>query len=112
MEQPIATTAMICTPADKTAHKLPDDLCTTVYPGATVLSETNNGLETAALSLQVKPDLSIAIIDKTKNNLQLMTVSPFDLDQPKKILKLTRPPELNIYGLGQQILGRGYQLAE
>lgn len=102
LDKPIETTDMVC----KTTDNVPIGVCKTDYAGATQFAQDGNKLETQDLQLQINLDnLYVTVIDKTKNNVQLTTVSPLDLSQPKKGLAFTRPPELDVYGLGQQFRG-------
>jgi alpha-glucosidase len=102
LDKPIETTDMVC----KTTDNVPIGVCKTDYAGATQFAQEDNKLETQDLQLQINLDnLYVTVIDKTKNNVQLTTISPLDLSQPKKGLAFTRPPELDVYGLGQQFRG-------
>lgn len=102
LDKSIETTDMVC----KTTDNVAAGVCKTDYAGATQFAQDGNKLETQDLQLQINPDnLYVTVIDKTKNNVQLTTISPLDLNQPKKGLAFTRPAELDVYGLGQQFRG-------
>ena len=49
----------------------------------------------------------ITVIDKTKNNLPLTTLSPVNLEQNRKAVEATYNGELDLYGLGQQFVEPG-----
>lgn len=81
LDKPIETTDMVC----KTTDNVPIGVCKTDYAGATQFAQDGNKLETQDLQLQINLDnLYVTVIDKTKNNVQLTTISPLDLSQPKK----------------------------
>lgn len=79
------------------------------YAGATTFTDNGGGvLETNDIRLQINPaNLFMTVIDKTKNNLQLTTLSPVNLEQNRKALEATYSGELDIYGLGQQFVEPG-----
>lgn len=104
-ESPVRTSDMIC----RTTDGLPPESCLTDFAGPAAFSDNGAGLlETGDIRLQIDPDtLFLTLIDKTKNNLQLTTISPFGLNQDLKGLTATREPELDVYGLGQQFVEPG-----
>ena len=79
------------------------------YAGATAFTDNGSGvLETRDIRLQINPaSLLVTVIDKTKNNLQLTTLSPVNLEQSRKALEATYNGELDLYGLGQQFVEPG-----
>ena len=104
-DRPIETTVMICSTNDN----IPDVVCNTDFRGPKQFSNNGQGiLETKDMRVEINRDnLFITIIDKTKNNVHLTTISPFNLHQAFKGLTFTRTSELDVYGLGQQFVEPG-----
>jgi hypothetical protein len=103
-DQPLEVSEMVCQPTDN----VPEGVCKTDYPGPTEFSAAGNLIETKDVRLEVDSDsLSVALIDKTRQNTVLTTFRPLNLDQAFKGLIFTRPPELDLYGLGQQFVEPG-----
>jgi alpha-glucosidase len=101
----IETTDMIC----KASDKVPAGSCRTDYSGPAAFTDSSSGvLETEDIRLQINPsNLMVTVIDKTRNNLQLTTISPFNLQLDKKGIAATRSANLDVYGLGQQFVEPG-----
>ncbi len=104
-DNPIETTDMVCTPEDQ----VPEGVCNTNFSGPQHFSSNGEGvLETNDMRVEINQDnLAITIIDKTKNNVFLTTISPVNLHQTFKGLTFTRTSELDVYGLGQQFVEPG-----
>lgn len=114
-DKSIETTDMVC----KTTDNVPTDVCKTDYAGATQFVKSENSLETKEVKLQINPaNLYVTVIDKTKDNVQLTTISPLSSQSsnnsnnclptpPQSIngLVFTRVQNLDLYGLGQQFRG-------
>jgi alpha-glucosidase len=81
----------------------------TDYQGPSSVNSDGSGLiETPELRIQVDPTtLDATLVDRTKNDLVLTTLSPFSLEQTGKGLEATISGELDVYGLGQQFVDVG-----
>lgn len=104
-DKAIQTTEMIC----KATDVVPQNLCKTDFNGPTSFSDNGEGvIETKDMRLQIEKDtLFINVIDKTKNDSLLTTISPFNLHLDRKGLLATRTADLDVYGLGQQFVEMG-----
>lgn len=105
VSMPIETTEMVCNKDDQ----VPSVVCKTNFLGPTEFSNNGSGiLETKDIRLEINlGHLFVTVIDKTKNNIQLTTIRPLNLDQAFKGLIATRSSELDVYGLGQQFIEPG-----
>lgn len=75
----------------------------TDYTGASSASQTGNTIETNDIRLEIDPgNLCINFFDKKKQNANLTTICPQELNQPLKGLDINPAQIQNIYGLGQE----------
>lgn len=104
-DTPIETTDMVCMPEDH----VPEGVCNTNFSGPQHCSNTPEGVvKTHDMQVEInRENLAITIIDTTKNNVVLTTISPLNLHQTWKGLSFSRTRELDVYGLGQQFLEPG-----
>jgi len=81
----------------------------TDYAGPSQVTFDGNGsVETPDLRLSVDlATLAATLVDRTKNDLVLTTLSPLALEQARKTLEATIIGEIDIYGLGQQFVEPG-----
>ncbi len=105
IEKPLKTTEMICNKEDN----LPSVVCKTVFSGPTEFTNRGSGIfETKDIRLEINTgNLYVTIFDKTKNNLQLTTIRPSNLNRNTKGLIATRSNDMDVYGLGQQFVQPG-----
>ncbi len=104
-DTPIPTTEMVCGTGDSLPHAVRRDFS----EGPRWFRDDGEGaIETENIRLEINMgDLSFAVIDRTKGDIHLTTVSPLYLDQPFKGLEFIRAVELDVYGLGQQFVVPG-----
>ncbi len=96
-------------PADAGPIPTTPMIAKTDYEGPSQVTFDGTGLiETPELRLIVdQGTLAATLIDRTKNDLVLTTLSPFGLDQARKGLDAAVIGELDVYGLGQQFVDPG-----
>ncbi|MFZ2070744.1 MAG: TIM-barrel domain-containing protein [Halobacteriota archaeon] len=106
-DKAIETTDMVC----KDTDNLPQGVCKPLsdFTGSETFSDNGAGvLETEDIRLHINiSNLFATVIDKTKNNLSLTTISAENLHQARKRLVGTRSERLDVYGLGQQFIEPG-----
>jgi alpha-glucosidase len=72
-----------------------------------LIYKENVRLDVKSGALDRCADLAATLVDRTKNDLLLTTLTPFGLDQAQKGLEATVIGELDVYGLGQQFVEPG-----
>ena len=98
------------TPATGDPIEVTAMIAKTDYAGPSSVSfDAEHGVvETPDLRLSVDPGtLAATLVDRTKNDVVLTTLTPFGLDQARKGLEAIVIGPIDIYGLGQQFMEPG-----